>query len=235
MRGSIPFLGLVLTGLLATLTLPAVAVDVNVPGTSNPWLAGMPDGSTASINDVAPDQSPVLVSGLTLIPGAALTFLVTGSVNNTPDPSGLTPDGSIFIEHDTGAENGIADVVAPINSLVGVFLDDSQPDSTSAPSGLDFSALGLDFTSLAPGLKQVFFIGDGQTGDGVTQQFFIPAGAKRLFLGTMDGYEWNNNFGSFDVTITSITSVPEPGAISLLFGGLTGAALPFLRRKRRSA
>ena len=35
----------------------AQAVSVIVPGTSDPWLAGMPNGTTASSGDVAPTDS----------------------------------------------------------------------------------------------------------------------------------------------------------------------------------
>src|ERR1700720_24062 len=40
------------------------------------------------------------------------------------------------------------------------------------------------------------------TGSGSIQNFIIPTGATRLFLGTMDGYGWYNNIGSFGVTVT---------------------------------
>ena len=29
----------------------------------------------------------------------------------------------------------------------------------------------------------------------------VPPGATRLYLGIMDGYEWNNNKGAFTVTV----------------------------------
>ena len=115
----------------------------------------MPDGSTASYDDIAPNESPVLaLTGL--MPGIAVTFSVSGSVNNSPGPSGLSPDGGGFASRNPGAENGISDITAPMNSLLGVFLDNNQPDSSSAPSALNFQTLGLDFSSLSPVLKQVF-------------------------------------------------------------------------------
>ncbi|MCC6729471.1 MAG: PEP-CTERM sorting domain-containing protein [Chthonomonadales bacterium] len=226
---------------LAALALVAggagAQVTVSVPGTSDPWLAGMPAGSTASSGDVAPAQSPVEVLGLTLVGGALLTFDATGSVSNTPSPSGLTPDGGGFVGHSAGDENGIANVVAPNNSLVGVFLDAGQPDLTPAPATLNFIGIGLDFVGLSPLLKQVFFIGDGVTSGSVAQQFTVPAGATRLYLGTMDGYGWYNNSGSFTVRVSggaATPAVPEPSPLAALAcGGLVLGGLA-LRRSLRA-
>src|SRR5262249_44774054 len=150
--------------------------------------------------DSAPAQSPVLVP-LALTSGTPLTFSAMGGVVNTPGCNPVTlvgcapPDGSSLIAHLTGSDTGIANVTAPLYSVVGVFLDNTQPNLSPAPVGLDFSVIGLNFTALAPALKQVFFIGDGMTNTAVAQQFTVPAGATRLFLGTMDGFEWSNNTG----------------------------------------
>lgn len=71
--------------------------------------------------------------------------------------------------------------------LAGVFLLDSAP-LEPAPATLDFAndGLGKSFDSLSPKLAQVFFIGDGRTEAGSVQNFFVPAGATRLALGTID-------------------------------------------------
>jgi len=45
-------------------------------------------------------------------------------------------------------------------------------------------------------LQQEFYIGLGLVG------LVVPPGATRLFLSLHDGYEWSNNVGSVDVTIT---------------------------------
>jgi len=65
-------------------TIAAATVPVTVPGKADPWLAGMPDGSTTSANDTAPAQSPTEVAGLDLTTGDVLTFDVSGSVSFTP-------------------------------------------------------------------------------------------------------------------------------------------------------
>lgn len=202
----------------------AMGQTVIVPGTANPWLAGMPDGSIAGDGfDIAPDQSPVLLP-VVLTGGTMLAFSVTGSVSNGDSPSGILPDGGGFIRREPGAENGIADVNAPISSLIGVFLDSSQPSFSIAPDGLDFDAFGLTFATLSPSLRQPFFIGDGLDAGGDFQQFVVPIGATRLYLGTMDGFQWTGNFGSFTVTV-----VPAPSVAALL--GIVG--LMAGRRRRR--
>jgi hypothetical protein len=208
-----------------------------VPGTSDPWLAGMPNGSTASFLDSAPGQSPVQVL-ISFSAGDQLTFTSTGTTDHCDfGGCGLAgPDGDLVeppAGHATGAENGIADVVAPIDSLIGVFLGPAQPDSSAAPGALDFSTPGLrDFAVLTPALKQPFFIGDGRRNDFTTlQNFVVPVGATRLYLGTMDGFGWLNNVGSLEVDVdVTATSVPEPATIMLIGAGVLGA---FRRRVRR--
>ena len=73
-----------------------------------------------------------------------------------------------------------------------------------------------------------FFVGDGQNADGLVQQFIVPAGATRLYLGTMDGFGWFNNSGAIAVTVTA---VPEPESVLLWLAGL--ALLAATARKYR--
>lgn len=191
------------------------AVKVVVPGTANPWLAGLPDGATAAYGDKAPQQSPVQARLRSLTPGLAVMFDVSGSVSYESGPQGTDPDGarSYFVAHSAGNENGFGNSVMPVNSLVGVFLSDELPTASPAPSSLDFLPTGnvtggVNYTSLSPRLKQPFFIGDGRTSSGQRQQVIVPAGATRLYLGIQDGIGWFNNWGTFDVTVTAQS---EPG------------------------
>ena len=213
-------------GVLAILSLFAATglAQVTVPGSSNPYLAGMPNGSTCCSGDSAPAQSPVLVSGLTLVAGTSLTFTATGGVDNTGATPTLTPDGGSVIS--TSSSNGISGATWPINALVGVFLDASAPNGSAAPASANFST--TSFTSFSPLLKQAFFIGDGRTGtgSGTVQTFVVPTGATRLFLGTSDGFGWFNNSGSFTVTVaaggagaTPTPTVPAPTATPTVSAG----------------
>jgi hypothetical protein len=206
---------------------PGLNVDQDVPGSANPFLAGMPAGSRASVNNPArnpdvsgtaanPRQSPLAVR-MPLIDGEALTFdSIDGQVRHGPSLGDFDPDGELGdIGHNNPTpsyannyssnffnENGIADARIPINALVGVFLDDRQPNWSGAPANLDFSSdASRDFAKLEPKLKQIFFIGDGKNSAGARQQFIVPKGATRLYLATWDFYEWNNNFGSRNIRV----------------------------------
>jgi hypothetical protein len=203
---------------LSTIALAAPAhgqvVVPSVPGSSNPYFSGMPGGTMCCSGDSAPAQSPVEVTGLTLTPGSALTFTVTGSVSHVGGVATLPPDGNAGDVASSPANNGIAAYSGPIDALVGVFLDASLPTSSAAPTGLNFTAggLGTAFPTLSPALKQVFFIGDGRTGSGSgsVQTFVVPSGATRFFLGTSDGFGWFNNSGSFAVTVTGVAGGATP-------------------------
>lgn len=191
----------ILGSLLSVMLCGQTGVTLVVPGSSNPYLAGMPDGTKAQKGDTAPEVSPVLVN-LSLAGATAITFTVSGEVSHGPMWPAETPEGSRVLAYRIGSEHGIAGVVAPFESLMGVFLDDRQPDRSRAPRALTFRTKDREFTTLHPQLKQVFFIGSGMTKSGAIRRFSIPPGATRLFLGTMDGYDWYNNTGSFRVTAT---------------------------------
>lgn len=180
----------------------AETVTINVPATANPYLAGLPLGATARVGDSAPQQSPVLVRRM-LSHAIGVTFTAEGAIQHTPEcpPDCHGPNGAEPARHMDGAENGISDIAAPMNALVGVFVNDNRPDTSDAPRPLHAKSPKRGVQTLSPQLKQVFFIGDGKTDKGAYRRYLVPAGATRLYLGVMDGYEWNNNSGSFTVTV----------------------------------
>lgn len=220
------------SGLLADGFITVNAADNIYAAGTQSGLAGNFVGSSSGLVPVYID-----VSGENF-----LTFSVTGTIivnegsgNNVNDPDGV--GAAVSTSSNTGY-GSISGIEAPgAGYLVGVFIGPGGP-SGPAPASLDFIG-NTSFTSLSPLLDQVFFIGDGLTGDGTgaTQVFYVPAGATDLYLGISDagGYNgpptggYGDNIDSFDVTYTS---VPESSSLSLLACGLI--ALGWLFPKRRA-
>ena len=95
---------------------------------------------------------------------------------------------------------------------------------------------------MSPLIDQVFFIGDGLTGDGtgVSQHFNVPAGASLLYLGISDSGEFNgrpleywDNLGTFTIgdsaspttaafTETAAATAPEPSTLGTAWDGCIG-------------
>jgi hypothetical protein len=167
-----------------------------------------------------PETFPVALPVTTA--GACLYFSAFGSARFSSGGADTGPDGDV--SKDLPPVGGISGYQGPGGSLVGVFLDDEIP-LADPPPALDFSdaALGTDFASLAPELRQIFFIGDGLTGTGggIRQCFTTPTGGTRVFLGTLD-VVYVDNTGSFFVD-----QVPEPS-----LGLLSLAAVATLMRLR---
>lgn len=162
---------------------------------------------------------------------------VTGLVRAHPVLSWAGPDGNSTTLNDTDIDSyeGISGIIHPRTmALVGVFLTDEQPGEGDAPSRLDFYSIGSSFASLSPEIGQTFFIGDGWGDGDFAQEFIVPDGATRLFLGFADGEYFTgaptaylDNEGAFDADVR-FHLVPAPGSLALLsLGGLAVS-----RRKR---
>jgi Flp pilus assembly protein TadG len=180
-----------------------------VEADSSPWLAGMPSGSIVPKSDgnptdaKAPAQSPYQVTEIPIVPGQKISFRDINGMTAYEDSDWYGPDGQTDWIVRQAPVNGINATRAPLNSLVGIFLDDRAPNTWSQQPELDFStASSRNFTTLSPKLKQVFFIGDGVNDSGQLQEFVVPTGATRFYLGIMDekGWWWDN-VGTIKTTI----------------------------------
>jgi hypothetical protein len=181
-----------------------LGTTVNVPATANIFGAGHatpPGGGTLPpVFNFQP--GPNLVLTFSSVTGTII--LNHGSGDNPNDPDGI---GSASDEN-VSSISGISGIINEhAGFLTGVFVDDTEP-MDPAPPVLDFSTIGTDFLSLSPALNQTFFIGDGLTGDGTgsVQQFNVPAGATRLFLGIADACGYHGSPGCYDDNLDSFTA-----------------------------
>lgn len=216
---------------LALASEAAFPSTVNVIGTADIYEA---DGSNAG-GGTAPVQIVLPANSV------SMTFSVVGSVTlngggNYNDPDGV--GAAVASSSNTGTST-LSGITAPnAGFLVGVFVP-SGGVSGPAPAALNYATTS-DATYL-PLLDQVFFIGDGLTGDGAgsTQTFNVPVGAGTLYLGFTDAAGYNgapgsygDNSGSFNASYavtTAASTAPEPSSYVLIGGGLM--VLGLLRRK----
>lgn len=203
-----------------TFTNVTVPSNAEISGAGN---AGLPDGSgVAPVMETLPQgTATVTVTSVT----GTISLNSQGGFN---DPDGTVVEGSYGLSiPNASAMNpygGISGITAPgAGYLVGVFTTGVAPTGP-APASLDFvstdtGGINTNFTTLSPQLYQVFYIGDGLTGDGsgTLQQFNVPAGATTLYLGISDapGFDgspgaYNDNSGNFTVTFVASLSAPAP-------------------------
>jgi Flp pilus assembly protein TadG len=215
--------------------MPAGSEASNINPHNNPDYAG----TTSN-----PKESPIAVN-LSVSQGDNFNFdSVTGQAKHDPGDADYGPDGNPSSDQwghnilnknpnqssyqdpttlNSYSQNGIANMNAPINALVGVFLDDKEPDLSPTPQALDFSTAAQQnyntIGSVDTGgtvqdqplkLKQIFFIGDNMNSKGQRQTIIAPKGATRLYLATWDFYEWNNNSGDRTIKVT------KPGRVILV-------------------
>jgi hypothetical protein len=144
----------------------------------------------------------------------AACITITGG-SNYNDADGVGSGVSANIRSDLS----ISGIQAPnLGFVTGVF--ESGAPKGDAPVTLDFDTIGTDFTSLSPVLQQqLFFIGDGLTGDGTgsVQVLSVPSGAKSLYLGITDACNgtgqpscYGDNTGDFIVSYAISTESGLP-------------------------
>ena len=211
----------------ATFVIPALAATANVY-----QIDGSTDGSAPGM---------IAITG-----GSTITFSATGSISfngggNFNDPDGLGSASSINVS----ATSDFSGFSAPhAGSLVGVFYN-PRVAVVQAPATLDFNTIGTGFATLSPLLNQLFFIGDGLTGDGTgtVQSFTAPGSATALYLGFADagGYNgapgsYGDNIGSLNVTVNtgSVAAVPEPASWAMMIVGLGAVGFAMRSVRRRS-
>jgi RHS repeat-associated protein/uncharacterized repeat protein (TIGR01451 family) len=191
--------------------LPSASTPVSVNGIANLFGAGHA-AAPAPCGSGSGELPPAIhLNGAT---GVTLTD-VAGLVNYSWGPPSYGPDG---VPGSTGGGSfgGISTYIDDNAAfyVAGVFLDDSEP-ADPAPPSLNFTN-NHDFTELSPGLRQMFFVGDGKTSWGAVQLFHPPAGATRLYLGFVDGCGPGNpgffvdNSGTITGTVNQVGGQPGP-------------------------
>lgn len=232
-------------------SLPSTATTINFSSIIVPGSAVI-----ESANGNIPGSTPVggtpAVLALSFSPAVAGETITIGSITgeigccNGVD---TFPDGGTESAINISSYGSISGFVGPYSvPLTGVFTT-SAPPSGSAPATLTYTAAGMEDTTYSPLLNQVFFIGDGYTGNDIgtanqtgTQQVFdVPVGATQLFLGVPDACSFNgtpgcysDNPGSFTVSgqlnnVPGTGTAPEPATLGLISLGL--AAMGFRRMR----
>lgn len=196
----------------------STSTAVSVSATADLYFAGMPATTTDTWGDNFASNAPYQVPSIAVVPGTYITFtnlggtssVVPGSVPNT-GPSGSSTyvvahgqnwDGTMMYP---GSDNGIADAKMGEDTLVGLFLTNSAPNLTAAPSGqVDWTNSTQINQAVYSNIvtKQPFAIGSGTTSGGTVKQFLVPPGATRLYLGVWDGVDYANNAGTVTGTVT---------------------------------
>jgi len=127
-------------------------VTFNVGALASPWVAGMPNGTYAQCS--APTNSPFLVSGLTLRDGDKLQFFNLSGNIFVPGWGNFPVEGRTDVPVTNAARNGIGGMSGPCHAVIGVFLNDSAPNTMSAPASLDYLPwANRNQTSYSPQLK----------------------------------------------------------------------------------
>lgn len=195
----------------------ANSANVNIPATANPYLSGMPAGTTTQFGDTTYANGAIQVTAIPVVPGTFITFTnftgTTSVVPGTVPYVGPQGQSNMAVQHgqnydgtemSPGPENGIANAIMPEDSLMGLFLTNNAPDTTSPPPMVDWTQPSqlnqTSYTNLQ--VQAPFYIGTGSTSGGVTQTFQVPPGATEFYIGIWDGVDYNNNGGSLSGTIT---------------------------------
>jgi hypothetical protein len=197
-----------------TLSAAPTGNTLSVLSTSNLFLSGHTGTQGISSPGTAPPFLSVAGSDGKAVRFTSVTgdWACTGSTTSGPDGANCA-GGSTNIS----SYRGIAGLTHSNKTmfLAGVFLDATEPADPS-PTRLDVTNFNTTAT-LQPALRQTFFIGDGLTAASARQEFIVPAGATRLFLGIVDGSAfqggpccYDDNSGSMSATYEIVTPTVTP-------------------------
>lgn len=226
------------------------AASVVVNATDVIYAAGTQNGEAATAGGTVPAAIIPINGGSTIVFTSVQGSITTGcasmegciTVDSTTTPVNYNnPDGvgGLPASSSSTGFGSISGITGPgAGYLVGVFLTTGGPTG-SAPPALNFvsgTPGNITFSTLAPALDQVFFVGDGLSG----ATFIAPPGASSLVLGISDsctgpGYSgqysgppgcYGDNLGTFTVNYTiTLPSIPVPPSILLTLVGLACGAM----------
>ena len=169
--------------------------QVRLPATANIYLVGADEETAVLMSDPGTKPKAIDVEGA----GTVAFPSVEGELGACDGCELESPDGGnlTFTSTAITAFNGIAGVVHADRTLfvVGVFVGDDQPTQPDT-AVVDLSDADED-EEQEPGLGEPFFIGDGETGDGETQEVVVPDGARTLYLGFADGFGFAGTPGAY--------------------------------------
>lgn len=159
-----------------------VAVPSGAATITVPWARGSLSFTTLRAPDVHFHKCP----------GGGEAVLDYGADGDAGVCPGDVSGGTIL---PAGVVSGIASR-GRVGYLTGVFMPERW-GGAPPPETLDFRER-YDFNLLSPRLGQLFFIGDGRSGDGRLQHFRIPTGAARLYMGIADAFGFRGPPGFYD-------------------------------------
>lgn len=217
--------------------------DLAIPPASDPWPGGM-----IRHNNPTPEEILETVPPFISVTGGDVLQVADPAIGGVSFFNGFGapfygPGGNGVSGSNLTSFGGISGYTGPQGPLVGVFLDNSIPNSGPAPATLDFTpgGIGIDFLSLSPDLGQIFYIGDGITSGGDFQSFVAPSGATRAFFGIPDGFgfvgapgAYDDNDGRYVIGVginETPPAVPVPAAVWLFGTALVGFVGYSRRRK----
>ena len=138
--------------------------DVTIPPASDPWTTGT---HLIRHGGPTPEEIQETIPPFITVAGGDVIRLSDPAVGGVSFFNGYGapyygPGGNGLSGSNLTSLDGISGYFGPQGPLAGVFLDATTPSSGPAPATLDFSTtgMGINFLTLSPELRQVFYIGE---------------------------------------------------------------------------